>query len=141
MLNELCCTRSSLEQTFVLILCSEDFTLIFKYLSLYTSSLSNSFFDTIIIFYQKRHVFRVIKTFYSFQISFGSIILNSLIFFIIFITSEAYETVFIKRNFIRCYYFTNIYITCVDRVFGIVKCMFFNFNFTKSYNFFIYSLH
>lgn len=62
------------------------------------------------IFYQKRHLFSFIKTFYRSSI-FGIIILNVAI--IISVTIK-YLKYFLSKILVRCHYYINIYIVYVD---------------------------
>ena len=90
------------------------------------------FFQQFIIFDQKRLIFSFIK-------------ISSICtcFFTIFVTSKIFQTTFTKINLIRYYYFINIYIVYLNRLFVLVKFMFFYFSTTTLYNFlsvFIYAL-
>ena len=62
-------------------------------------------------------------------------------FFSIYVTNKIFKSFFTKRDFIRYYYF-HIYIFYQNRVFMLIKFVFFDFSLTKIYNFlsiFIYA--
>ena len=62
-------------------------------------------------------------------------------FFSIYVTNKIFKSFFTKRDFIRYYYF-HIYIFYQNRIFILIKFVFFDFSLTKIYNFlsiFIYA--
>ena len=77
-----------------------------------------------IIVYQKRHLFCC----YHFWKS---------KLFTIFVDNKIFKTLFTKINFIRCYYFINIYIVYQSKVFVLVQFVFFSLNITECHSCFI----
>ena len=58
-------------------------------------------------------------------------------FFSILVANKLFKTLLAKTNFIRYYYFINIFIFYSNRSFVLVKLLFFHFNICKFYNCFI----
>ena len=92
-------------------------------LSLYFCWLVSLTFSRFIV-YQKRHLFCC----YHFWKS---------KLFTIFVENKIFKTLFTKINFIRCYYFINIYIVYQSKVFVLVQFVFFSLNITECHSCFI----
>ena len=126
------------------------FILVFIYLSLYTGSLSNPFLITLLTlsqisfyhssnssFFIKKDIYLVLTKSLLYALIFGSIMHKCLTLLpSSYPSDKIFKTFFTKRNPVRHYYFTNVYIISLNYAFLLVKFAFFNFSMAKCYNFF-----
>ena len=122
-LNIFCCIQAHYQIIFLITL------LILTQITLYFSSNLLSF--------TKKEIYLISSKSLPYSPIFGSIMHKGLFFFrIIFVTYKIFKTFFSKRNFVRSYYFINVYIMYRNSTCVLVKFVFFNINIVKSYNFF-----
>ena len=84
----------------------------------------------------KKDLYLVSSKSLQYSLIFGSNIHKGLTFLTIFVTNKIFKTLFTKENFIRYYYFINIYIAY--RTFYVGKICVFQFRITNVYNLFIH---
>ena len=95
----------------------------------------NSSFELLVAFWP---IFVAETIHHSMHSFFGTNMHKGLIFFIIFVANEIFTLSFAKRDFIRYYYFINIYILYRNRSFMMVKFLFLDLNIIKFYNCFFH---
>ena len=130
----------------------KDFILAFRYFSMYTGSLSNSFLILFVTFSQISFHSSTNSSFYIKKdihlVSLKSLLyalisgrnIHKGLFFSIFVGNGIFKTFSIKKDYyttIRYYYYINIYIFYWNRSFMLVEFLFFDFMITKFYNCFL----
>ena len=98
-----------------------------------SSCFSNNF-----SYFIKKDVHSVLSKSFPYALIFGRNMHKGLFFLRIFTANKIFKIVFTKRDLIRYYYFTNIYIIYQNRSLILVKFVFVNFSILNLYNFFIH---